>query len=642
MFHSTVDYLIATALLLVISICASAVLTWLMIKLLPKCGMVDKPDFKRHIHTVATPRGGGIGMVIAFLAISSAFLYLTHSTSGIRQEAIRIMLPICILFPLGIIDDKRGVRAGIKLLFQILAAALAWYLGTRINTLFGLNFPAWVSCIITIFWIVALINAFNMIDGVDGLAGGIACIAASSMAFVAMTKGYQNVVCLLVIFIGILLGFLYFNWHPARIFMGDTGSMFIGYLLAIAGIGLNARLLSIASIGVPLLACGVPLLDILLAVWRRIFNPDALRAIENASPDAPGVTPETADEVASLPHLGFLQRLYALLKRLGTADRNHLHHRFLQVFNNNQAKAVRRIYILACAMGVIAIICALIPGQSKFLTIVLLIGTFSIVISRLATLELWDSAETIFHNFHTARVGLIISHVIHPIYDLTVVSLASYCVNLNTALCVPGYLIEHITIIMVVMMLSRNYQTFWNYSVSDDYFRLLCTLGIGYVASWLMSSFIFRVIPGERFLAGAGITIAMILGERLALHFVRNAVIARRNNGPLPQDHPTVTTVIVGITPLSRYYRDQLSTSFRRSEAERILGLATTDRRYTNSFCYGMKVLGTLNDLEALYSRKPFQKVVVTSPLKPDATTALHHFCDAHNVRLNTLTVNFE
>ena len=262
-----------TAMLACIAAAISLLLTRLLLWLLPLWGMMDKPDFKRRIHTRPVPRGGGLGMLLAFVAVGCIYFGLARQGADeAPYEMLKLMLPLAILLPLGILDDRIGLKARTKFFFQTLAALAAWGLGFRMNACLGIAFPVWLGCILTVLWIVAFINAFNMIDGVDGLAGGIGLISAVCMAVTAFAHNHSDLAALLAIFGGSILGFLYYNWHPARLFMGDTGSMFIGYVLAAAGLCINAHPISVASIGIPLLACGLPVLDICLAVWRRIVS----------------------------------------------------------------------------------------------------------------------------------------------------------------------------------------------------------------------------------------------------------------------------------------------------------------------------------------------------------------------------------
>ena len=156
----------------------SLLLTRLLLCLLPKWGMVDKPDFSRHIHTHAIPRGGGLAIFVSFAALLLLFTGI-HPPLGKHacQEGFRLLAPLCILIPLGVIDDRIGLKARTKFLFQIAAAAIAWILDYRLAVCFGHPLPPWLCLPLTILWIVAFINAFNMIDGVDGLASGIGIIS---------------------------------------------------------------------------------------------------------------------------------------------------------------------------------------------------------------------------------------------------------------------------------------------------------------------------------------------------------------------------------------------------------------------------------------------------------------------------------
>jgi UDP-GlcNAc:undecaprenyl-phosphate GlcNAc-1-phosphate transferase len=141
--------------------------------------MIDEPDFKRRIHTKAVPRGGGLGMLVAFAAVSAAFFSLAAAGGDAKsRDMLKLLAPLTILLPLGILDDRRGLRARTKFLFQTLAALVAWLLGFRLESCLGFHFPVWLGLPLTLFWIVAFINAFNMIDGVDGLAAGIGIISA--------------------------------------------------------------------------------------------------------------------------------------------------------------------------------------------------------------------------------------------------------------------------------------------------------------------------------------------------------------------------------------------------------------------------------------------------------------------------------
>ncbi|OQC16052.1 MAG: putative undecaprenyl-phosphate N-acetylglucosaminyl 1-phosphate transferase [Lentisphaerae bacterium ADurb.Bin082] len=596
----------------------SLLLTRLLLWLLPKWGMIDKPDFARHIHKRAVPRGGGLGMMLAFVGVIIAYaLIFSKRGIGVSLSGLWLLLPLGILLPLGVLDDRFGLMARTKFLFQGLAALLAWFLGCRFETCFGLHFPVWLSLPLTILWIVAFINAFNMIDGVDGLAAGVGIISALCMATTAIMQQSIGLCTLLVVFVGALLGFLYYNWHPARLFMGDTGSMFIGYILAIAGLRLNAQTVSVASIGIPLLACGIPVIDISLAVWRRIVG--------IASPSANAIDAPAGDE-DDTTHRSFPMRLAALVGRLGKADQSHVHHRLLRHFQNNQRKTIYAIYSLALMMGLVGVMCAYLPNKKLLLAIVVILGTFSYIINRLATIELWNSTEKLYASFQSARTGVIIAYGINPIVDIVSI-LCAYWIGARGQNLLPVCLIRHVGIVMLILAFSRSYRVLWNFAASDDYFRLARTLIFGFLLAYA-SDFVFKGQNIEGLHKSAvGIAVTLILLERLSLHYFRNDQIRRH---ALADGEKPVRTLLIGVTPMSRLYRNLLASDIERAGREEIVGLLALDARFVHSYCFGMKVLGTVNDLERVAKEHEIGKVLMTTDVGKEWMNSVQ--CECRNI----------
>ena len=602
MFDSISQTLRIALVLGVIACLISLVLTRGLLWLLPKLGMMDKPDFARHIHRRAVPRGGGLGMMLAFIAVTSAYTEFTiRNGTAKSMEALWLLLPLSILLPLGILDDRFGLKARHKFIFQGLAALMAWFLGCRMETFFGTTLPTWLGLPLTLLWIVTFINAFNMIDGVDGLAAGVGIISASCMAATALAQKSFSLGILLIVFAGSLLGFLYFNWHPARLFMGDTGSMFIGYVLAVAGLRLNAQTVSVASIGIPLLACGIPVIDISLAVWRRIVGV--------ASPSANALDAPEGNEEEE-PHLSFVQRVSALVERLGKADQSHVHHRLLRHFQNNQRKTIYSIYAIALAMGLVGVLCAYLSSMKLILVLIVILGTFSYIINRLATIELWNSTEKLYSGFQSARTGVIITYGINPVLDLACI-VCAYLVAARGNPLQIGCMMKHIVVVMLVLCLSRSYRVLWNFAASDDYLRLTRTLILGFFLAYA-SDFVF---PGQNIdyfhVNAACIAVTLIVLERLSLHYIRNSQI-RRHATVLIEEALPIRTALVGVTPMARLYRNQLAGDLERAEHEEIVGIIALDPRFIHSYCYGMKVLGTPKDLPRIMKRDNINKAVLT------------------------------
>ncbi len=234
-------------------------------------GFVDQPG-GRKIHATAIPVGGGIAIFIGFhVACAVVFLLPWKPFAGqISIDWWIRFIPLSIgVVLLGLIDDRYGMNPKIKLAGQTLLALGAYALNIRIQNVLGMNLPEWVDFCGTIFWFLAIMNAFNLIDGIDGLATGIALIAAVGIGVSLLFRHSPGDLLLLIGFAGACLGFLRYNYYPASVFLGDTGSLFLGFTLAALTISTNSKGPAVAAIGVPILALGIPLFDTILAIWRR-------------------------------------------------------------------------------------------------------------------------------------------------------------------------------------------------------------------------------------------------------------------------------------------------------------------------------------------------------------------------------------
>lgn len=328
---------------LLMAIVIAYLTTPLAIKVAKLIGAVDVPKDSRRMHKRPIPLLGGLAIILAFLVTSIVLTRYHRLLFTILPGALIIVI-------VGVIDDKWALPAWPKLLFQCLAATIPIMVNphiliTAING-FGIggvnNIPlnSFFSIFITIIWIVGITNAVNLIDGLDGLAAGISTIASVSMliiAFLKMSVDYNEygVAVLCAALAGGCLGLLPYNKHPAKVFMGDTGATFLGYTLAV--ISLQGLLKTYAAISfiVPLLILGLPILDTLVAIIRRLFN--------HKSPFA--------------------------------ADRSHIHHKLIDL-GLTQDQAVWLLYISSGVMGLVAIIFAALgtaTGLSFMLIAVMLI-----------------------------------------------------------------------------------------------------------------------------------------------------------------------------------------------------------------------------------------------------------------------------
>lgn len=241
-------------------------------KLAIRIGFVDHPNH-RKIHTEPIPLLGGLSMYISVVITAGVFGRAGATFDGIAIGGL-------LIFAVGIFDDfykTRGkdFKAWPKFLMQIVAALVLIGFGTRID---GVNmpfhhgfftFPVWMSVVATVIWVVAITNMINFLDGVDGLASGLSAISAMTLFFIALLKGQDEMAVFAVVLMGSTLGFLRHNFYPARIFMGDAGATFLGFVLSAIAVNGAFKSATLVSLVVPVLALGVPIMDTIWVVIRR-------------------------------------------------------------------------------------------------------------------------------------------------------------------------------------------------------------------------------------------------------------------------------------------------------------------------------------------------------------------------------------
>ena len=295
-----------------------------------RVGAMDVPKDNRRMHTTPIPRLGGMAIFMGFIFSMLAFCDITTELRG-------IMLGCIVIVVLGVIDDIVQLKAKIKLIGQVIAAIIPLFYGVRIE-MFSNILPVgspyislgFLSIPITIIWIVGVTNAVNLIDGLDGLAVGVSAISSLSLLFIALFIGEPQVAIVMAALTGGCVGFIPYNFNPAKIFMGDTGAMFLGYILATISITGFFKFYAIISFLIPFLIMGLPILDTLFAIIRRLMH---------------GQSPMTA-------------------------DRGHLHHRLIDMgFSQKQTVAI--LYIISALLGLCAIIWA---SDDMFKAVILLVS----------------------------------------------------------------------------------------------------------------------------------------------------------------------------------------------------------------------------------------------------------------------------
>ncbi|MGL4953058.1 MAG: MraY family glycosyltransferase [Culicoidibacterales bacterium] len=246
-------------------------ISWLSVpfvkKMAVQIGAVDYPDTKRKFHKGVMPRLGGLSIFLSFLI---GYVLFGSDFEGLDH----VLVGAFIIILIGMYDDIAPIKPLVKFGGQILAAVIVIYSGQFMITEFvfipglTLQFPEWFSPIFTLLWIVGITNAVNLIDGLDGLASGISAITLTTLAFLAVFDGSYFAATVTLILLGSTLGFIVFNFPPASIFMGDTGSNFLGFMIAVLSI-LGYKQAAFASFFMPIVMLGVPILDTFVAIIRR-------------------------------------------------------------------------------------------------------------------------------------------------------------------------------------------------------------------------------------------------------------------------------------------------------------------------------------------------------------------------------------
>jgi UDP-GlcNAc:undecaprenyl-phosphate/decaprenyl-phosphate GlcNAc-1-phosphate transferase len=283
-------------------------------------GVVDQPGDTRRIHLHPVPRMGGIALLLGIFVPALAFLALDGAYRG-------ILLGAAVATCVGVVDDFRGLPWWGKLGGQASAAAIAIGFGVQIDRftfpVLGINeLPEWVGVPATFLWIIAIMNMVNFLDGMDGLAAGICAIAGSTFAVIALSLGKPEAAILSAIVAGACFGFLHHNFYPARIFMGDSGALLLGFTLAALSIEGLLKTAATVALFFPLLVLAVPILDTAFVIAKR---------------------------------LKYRQPLYA-------ADRTHLHHRFVNI-GFSQRRAALYMYAWCATLAAAALATRFIPPR---------------------------------------------------------------------------------------------------------------------------------------------------------------------------------------------------------------------------------------------------------------------------------------
>ncbi len=595
-------------LVFLVGLVVTYMLTPVVRSLAVRFGVVDKPDARRP-HKRITARGGGIAVVIGVqVACLAATLFPWPTLAGGLDFLWwkKFALASLILLVVGVIDDVRGMKPVVKLGGQIAAALVMWFSGTHFGQILGHELPLPLDCILVVIWMVAIINAFNLIDGLDGLASGLAIISGVGLCGILMMQKVPGDVLLLVGFIGACLGFLRYNFHPATIFLGDTGSMFLGFTLGVVSLQTFTKNTFLLSMTIPIMVLGVPIYDALLAIWRR-----SVRSFMGAKG-------------------GIMQ-----------PDVDHLHHRLSKSGLNTQQVATF-LYVINGGLVTVGLMLTLFQSHAAGIFLIALLAGVYVLMRQLAVIELRETGRALMMGLHRPT-HTTFKALFYPVWDMTWLSGSLALIMwLYEGLRVDFWhtwfvdLPVWVTPTFSMLALSRTYITFWPRARLRDVLMVLFWLQTGIILSlglallidpahairWVLRAFLV-----------AGISHPVILASRLFYRSLEEMVLwLKRQNDP----EETERVLLYGAgTRAQLFLKDRAMRIGKKFDGRLILGFIDDQKAIHYQWVYGMLVLGGLKELPGLIERRKVNRIIIVSELTKENWGAVQEIAAKHSIHLS-------
>lgn len=581
----------------------SLVLTPLCRGLARRCGMVDKPSARR-INTTPIPRAGGLAIFLSVSLVVLGYGFFAGSRmSPLVSNAVlcRLIALAGVLVVVGLLDDKFGLPPLVKLGGQIAVALGAFFwcdVGFHMVPLLG-NLPLPLDAALTVFWIVGAINAFNLIDGLDGLATGLALIAVVGMGGALFFIGYSQATVPYFIFAGACLGFLRYNFHPASVFLGDTGSMYIGFVLSTLPLVTKAGDSFFVSLGVPLLAMGVPIFDTSLAIVRR-----TVRAVLRRE--------EHKDEGNT---------------HVMQPDTDHLHHRILRQYAS-QRKAAAALYGLAAFFVLVGLGGLALRDRAAGFFILAFIVAVVLIVRDMRRIELWDAGRllnTVVHDPASTsrrrrRLLAVPFYVVMDILALLAVAFLVYLslgVRLNMRAFHTGLPLRVIPVFLCLVAF-RAYSTVWGRALLSNYIRLVLAIFVGTMAG--SAAVILLHYPHSQLMASSALFFALAVLAVSAVRLLRPVardLFYQLEHGRLSERPETSRIIVYGAGLRYNMFRRELVRGTSRNQRV-IVGLLDDDILLRGLHIGGQRVEGTLNQAKEVVARLRADAVVIACKLTPE------------------------
>ena len=599
------------------SIGLSLILTPICRALAVHFGMVDQPSVRR-INKTPIPRGGGLAIFItlaATLYVSADMLglFVVPSVSTIH----RLMALSGVLCLVGLVDDKFSLPPLLKLGGQV-AVALGAFFWAHVS--FAVHYPmlpVWLDCPLTVFWIVGAINAFNLIDGLDGLATGLASIAAVGMAGALFFSGTPENSLIYFALLGACLGFLRYNFNPASVFLGDTGSMFLGFSLSTMPLVAGGSNSLFVSLGVPILAMGVPIFDTALAIMRRVVRA-LLRQMSGAE--------------AGNTHVM-------------EADTDHLHHRILRKFVS-QRRAAFVLYGLAFLFIAIGLGGLALKGRAVALYIVGFIVAATVLFRDMRRIELWDTGRllnavareknsSVSRRSQLLRVPLRLALDILTLIGVWIITALTLALPVTETALRRGLAIYTIPVFLCLVFF-RAYQTVWSRAQLSNYVRLVLAVVVG--TGIAVATVEFAQLPHTSLFMFSCLYVALAILALVSTRVLRAVVrdfFYSLDSGHLVDSSGSIRTVVYGAGLRYRAFRRELVRSVGDDTNRRVIvGLLDDDTLLRNQYIGGIRIFGTLEQAPTILPRLKADLVVIACKMTPERRANAQRILSGCNVKV--------
>ncbi len=560
-----------------------------------KLGILDNPG-ERRIHDTPIPRSGGIAVFCGFHAACAVLYLYPWAPFNSQLDAtwwINLLVASTVLLLVGVIDDIWGLKPLVKLFGQLGSACLAYSSGMRFRNMLGIGLPEYLDFALTIFWILAIVNSFNLIDGMDGLATGLAIIGSVGLAGSLILRQLPGDALVLIGLMGACFAFLRFNFHPASIFLGDAGSMFLGFTLAIISLSTSSKGTIAAAIGIPILAVGVPVIDTLLAIWRR-----SVRGLRRAGGGNTGVM---------------------------QADMDHLHHRLLKL-GISQRKVAYSLYVVNGLLVFVGLMSIIFKSSALGIYLIAFVAAVYVLVKHLARVELWDSGAAIIAGLRrpSSRTNAVI---IYPLADCLLLALI-----LGFSIAVTHPMAEwptiktvwlhaapvHIGIPFITLMLINTYGRVWSRARISEFAIFAVTL-TGAILLSAAVTILMTGVPSRMYLTQTvvftSVSVATLTGCRGFFQTVMD-LMSTFDRHPSHDHYASARILVYGASDACGLFIKQKSLLDPDEGIRRkVVGIIDDDSNLRKRYVHGYKVLGGVGDLPAVIDTYYVDEIVVTTSL---------------------------